>query len=252
MKKIFTILALIASYTLTLAQTKPVSSGKPKIVTVQRKPAVIVAKPKPIITTVFKSQLDSVSYAFGISIANDIKSRGVTSLNYNLLAKAMNDVFATTAPMLSPEKCQELIYRYLGTIEKKKFEGTIGEGTKYMQENSKKVGIVTLPSGLQYEVLTSGTGVKPKATDEVTVNYKGTLTNGKQFDSSYDRGQAATFMLNQVIPGWTEGVQLMPVGSKFRFYVPYSLGYGERGAGQDIPPYSNLIFEIELISVVIK
>ena len=252
MKKIFTILALIASYTLTLAQTKPVSSGKPKIATIQRKPAVLVAKAKPISTTVFKSQLDSLSYAFGISIANDIKSRGVTSLNYNLLAKAMNDVFAATNPILSPEKCQELIYRYLSTIEKKKFEGTIGEGTKYMQANSKKAGIVTLPSGLQYEVLTSGTGAKPKATDEVTVNYKGTLTNGKQFDSSYDRGQAATFMLNQVIPGWTEGVQLMQVGSKYRFYVPYSLGYGERGAGQDIPPYSNLIFEIELISVVIK
>lgn len=251
MKKIFTIIALIAFYNLSLAQTKPVTSAKTKTATIQGKPSVVV-KAKPTITPAFKSQLDSASYAFGISIANDIKSRGVTSLNYTLLAKAMNDVFAANAPLLSPEKCQELIYRYLSTIEKKKFEGSIGEGTKYMIENSKKSGVVTLPSGLQYEVLMAGKGIKPKLTDEVTVNYKGTLTNGKQFDSSYDRGQPATFMLNQVIPGWTEGLQQMPVGSKYRFYIPYSLAYGERGAGPDIPPYSNLIFEIELISVAIK
>lgn len=138
---------------------------------------------------------------------------------------------------------------FLGALEKKKFEGNINEGTKFLSENSKKPGIVTLPSGLQYQVITQGTGVKPKATDEVTVNYKGTLLNGKQFDSSYDRGEPATFMLNQVIPGWTEGLQYMPAGSKYKFFVPYALAYGERAAGPDIAPYSTLIFEVELISV---
>ncbi len=251
MNKILTLLALTACYHYSSAQTKPVSSAKPKPATVQAKPVTPVPA-KPAGTPVFKSQTDSASYAFGASIANDIKARGVTSLNYTLVAKAMNDVFASAKPALSPEQCQELIYRFLSSIEKKKFEGSIGEGAKFMAENSKKAGVVTLPSGLQYEVLTAGTGLKPKSTDEVTVNYKGTLTNGKQFDSSYDRGEPATFMLNQVIPGWTEGVQHMPVGSKFRFYIPYALAYGERGAGQDIPPYSNLIFEIELISAVSK
>ncbi|MHB1177331.1 MAG: FKBP-type peptidyl-prolyl cis-trans isomerase [Daejeonella sp.] len=249
MKKILILLALTACYHYSSGQTKPVKSAKPKPAAVQAKPA---APAKPVNAPVFKSQVDSASYAFGASIANDIKSRGVTSLNYTLVAKAMNDVFASATPALSPAQSQELIYRFLSSIEKQKFQGSIGEGAKFMTENSKKAGIVTLPSGLQYEVLTTGTGIKPKSTDEVTVNYKGTLTNGKQFDSSYDRGEPTTFMLNQVIPGWTEGVQQMPVGSKYRFYIPYSLAYGERGAGQDIPPYSNLIFEIELISAVSK
>ncbi|WP_411272808.1 FKBP-type peptidyl-prolyl cis-trans isomerase [Daejeonella sp.] len=252
MKKIFVLIALVAIYTYTSAQTKPVSS-KPKPAVTAAKPAV---KAKPAATAqakpaapIFKSQFDSASYAFGVSIGNDIKSRGVTGLNYTLLAKALSDVFATNGPMLSPEKCQELIMSFLGSIEKKKFESNITEGSKFLSENSKKMGIVTLPSGLQYQILTPGTGVKPKATDEVTVHYKGTLLNGKQFDSSYDRGEPATFMLNQVIPGWTEGLQQMSGGSKYRFFIPYALAYGERAAGPDIPPFSTLMFEVELISV---
>ncbi|MEJ7779046.1 MAG: FKBP-type peptidyl-prolyl cis-trans isomerase [Daejeonella sp.] len=251
MKTILTTIALTACFNYSSGQTKPVNSAKPKPAAVQTRPAP-AAQAKPASTPVFKSQTDSASYAFGASVANDIKARGVTSLNYTLVAKAMNDVFSSATPALSPEQCQELIYRFLNSIDKKKFEGSIGEGAKFMAENSRRAGIVTLPSGLQYEVLIAGTGIKPKSTDEVTVNYKGTLTNGTEFDSSYKRGEPATFMLNQVIPGWTEGVQHMPVGSKYRFYIPYSLAYGERGAGQDIPPYSNLIFEIELISAVSK
>lgn len=201
---------------------------------------------------VFKSQSDSASYAFGASIANDLKGRGVTELDYQLVARAMKDVFSAQPVVLTPEKSQEVIFRYLTAVDKKKYETAIAEGEKFMADNSKKAGVSTLPSGLQYEVITNGTGPKPKPTDEVTVHYKGTLMNGKQFDSSYDRGEPATFMLNQVIPGWTEGLQQMPVGSKYRFYIPYKLAYGERGAGQDIPPYSNLIFEVELISAVAK
>ncbi len=207
------------------------------------------AQTKPAVTTVIKTQLDSASYAFGASVANDLKLRGVSNLNYTLVSRAMSDVFAGSNLILSPEKSQEVIYAYLSVLEKKKFESSITEAAKFLSENQKKAGVVTLPSGLQYEIIKAGTGVKPVSTDEVTVHYKGTLTNGQQFDSSYDRGEPTSFILNQVIPGWTEGVQQMPVGSKYRFFIPYSLAYAERGAGKDIPPYSTLIFEIELIKI---
>lgn len=207
------------------------------------------AQTKPAAAPVFKTQLDSASYAFGASIANDLKQRGVSNLNYTLVSKAMSDVFSGGNVIFSPEKSQEVIYGLLNALEKKKFEGAIAEADKFLSENKKKAGIITLPSGLQYEVLTPGTGAKPVATDEVTVHYKGTLTNGMQFDSSYDRGEPTSFTLNQVIPGWTEGLQQMPIGSKYRFYIPYALAYGERGAGKDIPPYSTLIFEVELIKI---
>lgn len=247
MKKSLILIALAATCTYSSAQTKT-APPKPKAASAQTKPAV-KTPPKPAIAPLLKTPVDSASYAFGVSIANDMKSRGVSSLNSAVLAKAMNDVFGGGTPLLSPEKCQELIMSFLGSIEKKKFEGNISEGTKFLSENSKKTGIITLPSGLQYEVIKQGTGAKPKATDEVTVHYKGTLLNGKQFDSSYDRGEPATFMLNQVIPGWTEGLQQMTAGSKYRFFIPYALGYGERAAGPDISPYSTLIFEVELISI---
>ncbi|MDP3467339.1 MAG: FKBP-type peptidyl-prolyl cis-trans isomerase [Daejeonella sp.] len=207
------------------------------------------AQTKPAATPLFKTQLDSASYAFGASIASDLKNRGVTNLNYTLVSKAMSDVFSGGNVIFSPEKSQEVIYGLLNALEKRKFEGSIAEADKFLNENKQKAGIISLPSGLQYEVLTPGAGAKPVATDEVTVHYKGTLTNGKQFDSSYDRGEPTSFTLNQVIPGWTEGLQQMPVGSKYRFYIPYALAYGERGAGNDIPPYSTLIFEVELIKI---
>ncbi len=211
----------------------------------------VVPPPSPVALSspIISSQLDSASYAFGASIANDLKARGVENLDYTLVTKAMKDVFSGGTPVLSPEKCQEVIYNYLTGMDKKKFESAIAESTNFLNENKKKTGIVALPSGLQYEILSPGSGAKPALTDEVTVHYKGTLLNGKQFDSSYDRGEPATFMLNQVIPGWTEGLQQMPKGSKFRFFIPYSLAYGERGAGKDIPPYSTLIFEVELLKI---
>ncbi|MES2873184.1 MAG: FKBP-type peptidyl-prolyl cis-trans isomerase [Bacteroidota bacterium] len=255
MKKIIVLIALTATYTFSSAQTKP-APAKPKSAATAAKPAVkskpaATAQPKPVVPAI-KSQLDSTSYAFGVSIANDIKSRGVTGLNYSLVSKAMNDVFSANGPEISAEKSQQLIMSFLGSLEKKKFEANITEGTKFLGENSKKPGIISMPSGLQYEVISRGTGIRPKATDEVTVHYKGTLLNGKQFDSSYERGEPATFLLNQVIPGWTEGLQQMPAGSKFRFFIPYALAYGERAAGPDIQPFSTLIFEVELVSVQVK
>jgi FKBP-type peptidyl-prolyl cis-trans isomerase len=225
MKRFFILAAFVAISTYSLAQTKPATA--------------------PLL----KTQLDSASYAFGASIANDLKNRGVSNLNYTLVSKAMSDVFSGGNVIFSPEKCQEVIYGLLNLLEKKKFEGAIAEANKFLSDNKLKPGITTLPSGLQFEVLTPGTGAKPVATDEVSVNYRGTLTNGFEFDSSYTRGEPTSFVLNQVIPGWTEGLQQMPVGSKYRFFIPYSLAYGERGAGKDIPPYSTLIFEVELVKI---
>lgn len=227
MKRFILLFAASAISSLSIAQTKTSTA------------------PAPLL----KNQIDSVSYAFGASIANDLKNRGVNSLNYSMLSKAMNDIFTSQAALLSPEKSQETIYTFLSALEKKKYEGAIAEGKAFLAENKKKPGITELPSGLQYEVIKAAEGQKPQATDQVTVHYKGTLINGTQFDSSIDRGQPATFGLNQVIAGWTEGLQQMAVGSKYRFYIPYQLGYGERGAGKDIPPYSTLIFEVELLKI---
>jgi FKBP-type peptidyl-prolyl cis-trans isomerase len=226
MKRYVLLFAAVAITTYSSAQTKPAAA--------------------PLL---LKTQLDSASYAFGASIAGDLKNRGVNNLNYSLVSKAMSDVFSGGTVIFTPEKCQEVIYGLLNLLEKKKFEGAITEANKFLSDNKLKPGIQTLPSGLQYQVIVLGTGPKPVATDEVSVNYRGTLTNGLEFDSSYTRGEPTSFVLNQVIPGWTEGLQQMPVGSKYRFFIPYSLAYGERGAGKDIPPYSTLIFEVELVKI---
>ena len=248
MKRIILFFAATAISSLGLAQTKTTvapakTTAAPAKTTAA--PAKTIAAPAPLL----KNQIDSVSYSFGASIATDLKNRGVNNLNNSIIIKAMNDVFASQAVLLSPEKCQETIYAFLSGLEKRKFEGNISAGATFLAENKKKPGITELPSGLQFEVITPADGPKPIASDEVTVHYKGTLTNGAQFDSSIDRGAPASFILNQVIPGWTEGLQQMSVGSKYRFFIPYSLGYGERGAGNDIPPYSTLIFEVELLKI---
>jgi FKBP-type peptidyl-prolyl cis-trans isomerase FklB len=195
------------------------------------------------------SQLDSASYAIGASISFDLKSRGLSALNYAALVQAMQDVFAGKNPQISMQDGQQAIMAYFTALKKKQEEPLIAEATSFLAENKKKKGVITLPSGLQYEVLTPAKGAKPKATDSVTVHYKGTLANGKQFESSYERNQPATLSLTQVIQGWVEGLQLMSVGAKYRFYIPYQLGWGANGAGQDIPPYSVVIFEIELLKI---
>ena len=207
------------------------------------------AKPTPAPASVPMSALDSASYAFGLKIAQGLKSDGVTTLNYALLTKAMDQVFNSKTFLISDAECGPAITNFLQKTRNSKFEVVESVGKKFLEENKKNPKVVALPSGLQYEIITAATGPKPIATDEVTVHYKGTLIDGKQFDSSYDRNEPLTLALNSVIAGWTEGVQLMSVGSKYRFYVPYQLGYGERGAGQDIPPYSTLIFDIELLKI---
>ncbi|WP_316734855.1 FKBP-type peptidyl-prolyl cis-trans isomerase [Pedobacter aquatilis] len=215
---------------------------------------------KPVAAVALKSSLDSTSYAFGASIGASLKTTGLSTLNYDVLLKGLKDAFAGNKGLLTLEQSQQCIsdainkaslVKNKAEIEanKIKFAPMIKEGQTFLEENKKRAGVQATASGLQYEVLTPGNGVKPSATDSVLVHYKGTLLSGKQFDSSYDRGEPISFPLNRVIPGWTEGLQLMPAGSKYKFFIPYNLAYGERGAGSDIPPYSTLIFEVELLKV---
>jgi len=238
MKKIFLTILIPGIAFSALAQTK-----KP----LPKKTVATTKTAAPVVT--LKTALDSTSYAFGTSMGTGLKTTGLTNLNYEVLLKGLKDAFKGEKVILTQQQAQQCINQALEGANKSKFMTQINEGQKFLEENKKRTGIKTTASGLQYEVITEGTGIKPQATDSVLVHYRGTLLNGKQFDSSYDRGEPITFTLNQVIKGWTEGLQLMPAGSKYKLYIPYNLAYGERGAGQDIPPYSALIFDVELLKV---
>lgn len=219
---------------------------KAKTTTV-KKTTTTVKKATPAI--VFKSTLDSASYAFGNTMATSMKNDGLNALNYDLLVKGLKDAFGNATPLIPREKSQTAINNLFVSVSRQKHAPAIAEGKAFLEKNKSQPGIQVTPSGIQYQVINRGTGIRPKATDTVLVNYKGTLLNGKQFDSSYDRNEPLSLPLNGVIAGWTEGVQLMQTGSKYKFFIPYNLAYGERGAGADIPPYSTLIFEIELLKV---
>lgn len=252
MKKILFIALASATVLNATAQTKPKTTTAKKPVLTKKTVAKPVAKP-----IVFKNKLDSASYAFGLAMGGNLNSGGLTGLNYDLLNKGLRDAFNKDAkPLMTEQVSQNAINNLFESLskvreakEKEKFGPTIKEGETFLAQNKTKPGIKTTASGLQYEVINEGTGVQPKTTDQVTVHYKGMLLNGKEFDSSYKREQPTSFGLNQVIPGWTEGVALMKEGGKYRFFIPYQLAYGARGAGPDIPPYSTLIFEVELIKV---
>ena len=192
--------------------------------------------------------MDKVSYALGMSIGRQLQQMAATDLDINDFAQAIKDAFAGK-PALSDAEAQTAVQTFFQQKEEEQAKAAKAEGEDFLAKNAKKPGVVTLPSGLQYQVLREGNGRKPTATDQVECHYEGTLINGQVFDSSYRRGETATFGLNQVIKGWTEGLQLMQEGAKYRFFIPYSLAYGERGAGQAIPPYAALIFDVELIKV---
>ena len=193
--------------------------------------------------------MDKVSYALGIGIGRQLADMGANDIVTEDFAAAMKDVL-TGAQLQSDEtEAQAMVQEYLQRKGEERLKNVKAEGEAFLAENAKKEGIVTLPSGLQYQVLQEGNGKSPKATDQVKCHYEGTLINGKVFDSSYRRGEPATFPLNGVIAGWTEGLQLMKEGAKYRFFIPFNLAYGTRGAGQDIPPYATLIFDVELIEV---
>ena len=193
--------------------------------------------------------MEKLSYALGMVIGHNLKGMGVKNLSQDDFGKAMNDVLTNQTTSLTDQEAQKIVGDFLQKQQEEATREIREEGERFLAENAKKEGVVVLPSGLQYTVLTEGTGAQPKATDRVKCHYEGTLTNGQVFDSSYRRGEPAVFPLNGVIAGWTEGVQLMKKKTKYRFFIPYNLAYGERGAGQAIPPYAALVFDVELISI---
>lgn len=193
--------------------------------------------------------MDKLSYSWGIAMGSQLKGMGVSELNIEDFCDAVKAVFEGKELAVKPEEAQKLINEYLMQLQEKASKLAKEAGEKFLEENGKKEGVHTTDSGLQYIVEKEGTGKQPTATDEVTVHYTGRLLNGKVFDSSVSRGEPATFPLNRVIPGWTEGLQLMKEGAKYIFFIPSDLAYGPHGAGNDIPPHSTLIFEVELIKV---
>ncbi len=194
--------------------------------------------------------MDKISYALGLGIGQQIKSMNIESFSIEDFAKSITDVIEGKETTFSAREAQMMLQEYFTKKQKEEAQAHIAEGKAYLDANAKKPGVTVTKSGLQYEVLQEGMGKSPKATDTVRCHYEGRLLDGTVFDSSYKRGEPADFGLNQVITGWTEGVQLMKEGAKFRFTIPYLLAYGEQGAGASIPPFSTLIFDVELIKVL--
>ena len=202
-----------------------------------------------------KTQKDKVSYVIGLDMGNSLK-KNMVDVDIEILEKGIKDALSGAKPLMTEQEMKQTIMALQKDLQAKQQEQVKAlaeknkkEGEAFLAENKKKQGVITMPSGLQYKILTDGKGKSPKATDAVTVNYKGTLIDGTEFDSSYKRGQPATFTVNGVIPGWTEALQLMREGSKWKLFVPSNLAYGERGAGGPIGPNAVLIFEVELLSV---
>ena len=194
--------------------------------------------------------MNKISYALGLGIAQQLKSMGIEDFSVEDFSQSVSDILSGKTPAMTSREAQELLSEYFQKKQKEQAQKAIAERRDFLEANAKREGVVQTKSGLQYEVLSEGKGERsPKATDTVLCHYEGRLVSGKVFDSSYERNQPAEFGLNQVIPGWTEGLQLMSEGAKYRFYIPYLLGYGEQGAGPSIPPYSTLIFDVELIKV---
>ena len=194
--------------------------------------------------------MEKISYALGLGIGQQLKSMNIENFDIKEFSRSIEDVMAGRDTDMTAREAQVMLSEYFQKKEKEQAEENIAKGKAYLEENGKREGVITTKSGLQYEVLTEGTGKSPKATDKVRCHYEGRLTDGSVFDSSYQRGEPADFGLNQVIAGWTEGVQLMKEGAKYRFHIPYLLGYGERGAGASFPPYATLVFDVELIKVL--
>ena len=217
------------------AQTKP-------------KPAKSAIKPSTAVSNkpLLKTHADSASYALGMNIAQSLNT-DIGNLNTKLIAQGLQDVFNKKTPLFDGEAIYSILTSYSEKTKEEKAQLVVKEGEAFLQKNKTKPAIITTPSGLQYEVIKEGTGLSPAAYDTVTVHYRGSLLDGTEFDASYDRQEPLTIKLGNVIPGWTEGLQLMKVGSKYKFYIPHQLGYGLHGAPPTIPAGSVLIFEVELL-----
>ncbi|HEX8357480.1 MAG TPA: FKBP-type peptidyl-prolyl cis-trans isomerase [Segetibacter sp.] len=218
----------------------------------QTKKAVTKAKPTAQSTVALKNNTDSLSYAFGVSLGQYMKSQGVTSINYAMLNKAIEQCVKGAPTLIDMSVANQLMSsvaekksRQVAAVEKEK-------GNLFLQKNKGRAGVTQTASGLQYEILTKGTGAIPTKEDTVRVHYKGTLLDGKEFDNSYTRGEPITMPVAAFIPGWTEALTLMPTGSKWKLFIPSSIGYGDFGAGQDIPAGATLLFEIELLGITNK
>jgi FKBP-type peptidyl-prolyl cis-trans isomerase FklB len=220
--------------------TKPAATVKKSAA-----PAKTSATPATLKTTA-----DSLSAAIGVSFANSLSSQGISDINTELLTQTVKAALKGEKTAFSADEANMFIQGYFTKVMEEKGAVVRKEGEKFLEENKKKEGVVTTESGLQYQIIKTGEGPKPTATDKVKTHYHGTLTNGTVFDSSVDRGEPVEFPVNGVIKGWTEALQLMPVGSKWKLFVPYQLAYGERAAGPQIPAYSALVFEVELLEIV--
>lgn len=194
--------------------------------------------------------MDKISYALGISLGANLKNNGFETLDYEKLAAGIQDVMDEKPLQMSIQEAQTIINQYFQQIQEKTHAATIEAGKQFLAENAKRPEVTTTASGLQYEVITEGNGAIPSSSDQVQVHYHGTLINGEVFDSSVRRGEPATFGVTQVIGGWVEALQLMPVGSKWKLFIPSNLAYGAQGAGQSIGPHSTLVFEVELLAIV--
>ena len=194
--------------------------------------------------------MNKVSYALGLSIGNNFQNSGINDLQIEDFVKGLKDILGGQTPEISYDEAKQVINDYFMKLQKEKFEINKKAGEEFLNINKGKAGVVTLPSGLQYQVLQKGEGPKPTASDKVKCHYHGTLINGTVFDSSVQRGEPAVFGVSQVIPGWVEALQLMPVGSKWRLFIPSDLAYGEHGAGEAIEPNSALVFDVELLDIV--
>ncbi len=196
-----------------------------------------------------KTKTDSVAYAIGVTIGGNMKKDGLDSLNLDILMKAIRSSIKGDSLKLNAQQAQASIQAYLGEKQKQKADANIAAGKKFLDENKSKPGVITLPDGLQYTVMKEGTGPMPTAADTVVMHYHGTLIDGTVFDSSVDKGQPITWGVSGFIKGWTEALQMMKVGSKWKLFVPSELAYGERGQGAKVPPNATLIFEMELLSI---
>ena len=194
--------------------------------------------------------MDKISYALGLSIGNNLLASGIKNLDVSKFSKGVEAVLKGEQPEMSYDDAKQVINDFFSELQEEKIGLNRQAGEEFLKINKEKDGVVALSSGLQYEVVTEGSGAKPQATDTVKCHYEGRLISGQVFDSSIQRGEPATFPLNQVIKGWTEGLQLMSVGSKYRFFIPYDLAYGANGAGEMIEPYCTLVFDVELLDIV--
>ena len=194
--------------------------------------------------------MDKISYALGLGIGQQIKNMHIEGFSIEDFSQSIRDIIEGNPTAMSSREAQQMLNEYFEKQAKEQAQQAIAEGKVFLEENARRPEVTQTKSGLQYEVLSEGSGRSPKATDTVRCHYEGRLLDGSVFDSSYQRGEPADFGLNQVIAGWTEGVQLMKEGAKYRFFIPCRLAYGERGAGSSIPPYSTLVFDVELIKVL--